>query len=81
MTALAKRRTSSLSPASAKASTAADAGNNDDGLRERAGDKILHYIERVVPRQDWLVGGPTAPRREQSCGCAANGREKRSGRM
>jgi|SRR6266849_658423 len=34
------------------------AGDNNDGLCQGSGDVILHNIERVVPRQGWLVGSP-----------------------
>ena len=51
-----------------------NAGDNDDGLCERTGGEILHNIECVVPRQDWLVSSPGMGGREENCGKAAGRR-------
>src|SRR6266851_7682134 len=56
-------------------------GRHDDKMCERADDKVLYNVERVVPRQDGLTCGPTVPGREESCGCTSDGREKRWARM
>src|SRR6266849_787541 len=58
-----------------------NAENNDDELCARTNDKVLYADEGVVPRQDGLTCGPTVAGRDESCGCTADGREKKSAGM